>query len=111
MRLGLCDGEDVILTHADMICSVTVKILFFFFMLIRDFAFKNASIGKKIFRLKVVKIDGTKLTIGDIIKRNLFMIFLTPIEVFSLLINYRRLGDILAKTIVVSSDSSEQTEV
>lgn len=76
-------------------------LLYFLFLLCKDFVFKNASIGKRIFKFKVIKTDGTKLTIADVIKRNIPIIVLLPIEVFLLIIKNRRIGDVWAKTSIV----------
>lgn len=85
--------------------SITIYlILFFVFLLIKDFVFESTSIGKRIFKLKVVKTDGTKLMIVDIIKRNIPIIILFPVEVFLLIINNRRIGDIWAKTSIIYND-------
>ena len=79
----------------------TYLIIFFMLLLIKDFGFKNTSIGKRIFKLKVAKTDGTKLMIVDVIKRNIPIIFLLPIEALLLIVNNRRIGDIWAKTSIV----------
>lgn len=69
-------------------------------LIIKDFIFKNASIGKRIFKIKVVKIDGTRLTLFDVLKRTLPLILL-PIELILMIINDKRMGDIWAKTLVI----------
>ncbi len=76
------------------------------FLVLKDSVFKNASIGKRIFKLEVVKIDKTKLTIVDIIKRNISIIVLLPVEVFLLIIDNRRIGDIWAKTSIVGDSEN-----
>ena len=70
-------------------------------LLFKDFAFKKASIGKRIFKLKVVKTDGTNLMISDVIKRSIPIIIILPVEVLLLIIYNRRIGDIWAKTSIV----------
>ena len=85
--------------------SITIYlILYFSLLLVRDFVFKNASIGKRIFKLEVVKTDGTKLIIADIIKRNIPIIVFLPVELLLLIVNYNRIGDIWAKTSIVYND-------
>ena len=71
------------------------------FIVLKDFTFKNASIGKRIFKLEVVKTDGTKLMTVDIIKRNISIIVILPVEIFLIIIDNRRIGDIWAKTSIV----------
>lgn len=84
--------------------TITIYLIFSFLtLLIKDFIFKNASIGKRIFKLKVMKTDNTKVTILDVIKRTLPIVVLLPIEVFLLIFNDRRIGDIWAKTLVNSN--------
>ncbi len=76
-------------------------ILFFLLLIIKDFIFKNASIGKRIFKIEIAKTDGTRLTIVDALKRTLPVIILLPIEVFLLVVNDKRIGDIWAKTSII----------
>lgn len=89
------------ITPFSVIMYLTFSILL---LLIKDFAFKNSSIGKKLFKLKIVKIDGTKLTIFDIIKRNIPVIILFPIEAILSIIKKRRIGDVWGKTLVIHND-------
>ena len=84
--------------------------LFFMFLTIKDFIFKNASIGKRIFKIKIIKKDGSELTVIDFLKRTLPIIFLLPIELLLLIISDERIGDIWAKTQVTGIDKSENTE-
>lgn len=81
-----------------IIVYLTISLLL---LLFKDFMFKNTSIGKRIFKLKVAKTDGTNLMIVDVIKRNIPIIFLLPVEALLLIINNRRIGDIWAKTSIV----------
>ena len=70
-------------------------------MLIKDCVFKNASIGKRIFMLQVVKTDGTDLTVADLIKRNVPNVIVHPVELFLLVFDDSRLGDRWAGTTVI----------
>ena len=74
------------------------------FLLLKDSVFKNASIGKRIFKLEIVKKDKTKLTIMDVIKRNVPIVILWPIEVILVIVDNRRIGDSWAKTSIVHKD-------
>ncbi len=86
--------------------SISIYLIsFFLLLLIKDFLFKNASAGKWIFKLKVVKTDRTKLTFVDVIKRNIPVIFLLPLEAILLTINNRRIGDIWAKTEIIKNET------
>jgi len=75
--------------------------IFLLFMLFKDIVFKNTSIGKRIFKFIVVKTDGTDLRFSDVIKRNIPIVFLFPVEALMLVFNNRRIGDIWAKTTIV----------
>lgn len=69
-------------------------------VLMRDFVFKNASIGKKILKLNITKTDGTNATFFDMIKRNLPLLILWPVEAFLLVFCEKRIGDMWAKIVV-----------
>ena len=77
-------------------------------LLFKDLVLKNTSIGKRILKLEVVKTDGTKLMPTDIIKRNIPFIVLLPVEVFLLITNNKRIGDIWAKTSIVHNNCNSK---
>ena len=77
-------------------------------LLFKDLVIKNTSIGKRILKLEVVKTDGTKLMPTDIIKRNIPFIVLLPVEVFLLITNNKRIGDIWAKTSIVHNNCNSK---
>lgn len=81
-----------------------IFILFFAFSLFKDLTFRNASIGKKLLNIKVVKA-GTEdnASVSSMILRNITFL-IASIEIIVLFVNKkRRLGDLLAKTQVVKS--------
>lgn len=85
------------------IISVLSFLLSFFIMIIfKDVVWKNASIGKKIFKLIVVNNESTETSNNMIvhIKRNVTLLLL-PIEVILIIVNNRRIGDIFANTSVI----------
>ena len=89
------------------IISVIVYItVFLLLLLLKDCVFKNASIGKRIFKLKIVKTDETKLMIIDIIKRNILLVILMAIESILLITNDRRIGDVWANTVVIYNNEA-----
>ena len=92
------------ITPFSIIVYLTISLLL---LLFKDFMFKNTSIGKRIFKLKVAKTDGTNLMIVDVIKRNIPIIILLPVEALLLIINNRRIGDILAKTSIVYNNTGD----
>lgn len=81
------------------ILTITAFLMIFYSLyVIKDFVFKNASIGKKLLKIEIVKSDQTKFNILDALKRTIPFIFLFPIEIALLIIKNNRLGDIWAKT-------------
>ena len=96
--IGVFTLGEFSITPFSIIVYVTISLLL---LLFKDFMFKNTSIGKRIFKLKVAKTDGTNLMIVDVIKRNIPIIILLPLEALLLIINDRRIGDIWAKTSIV----------
>lgn len=80
--------------------SLAFFILTFILVLIKDKVFGNASIGKRILKIKVIKENGEKLTVLTSVKRNL-SILLLPLEILLIITDNKRLGDMWAKTTVV----------
>ena len=74
---------------------------------------QEATLGKAIFSLRVASVDGKNLTFGQVMKRNVlrlidfFPFYLTGFLAACLTPNRQRLGDLWAKTIVVSSRSRQ----
>lgn len=68
----------------------------------KDNLFGNASLGKRILKIKVIKENGDKITVLTSVKRNLLIVLL-PLEVLLIITDNKRLGDMWAKTIVVES--------
>lgn len=80
---------------------------FFLYLLFKDFIFGNKSLGKLIFRLKVVDSDGKKAKFSSLILRNIPFL-LTIVEGVLVLANKGvRLGDMLAKTRIANADSKK----
>ncbi len=75
----------------------------FSFLIFKDLLFKNASVGKKIFNISIVKNNGTKLKVTDVIKRNITIVFLVPIEVCLLMTDNVRLGEKWSQTSIHSA--------
>lgn len=59
----------------------------------KDLIFRNASIGKRILKIKVIKANGTNISVIDALKRTM-PIALLPIEVFLVITRDKRAGDI-----------------
>lgn len=84
--------------HSFVVCFILTYVLILF----RDNIFGNASIGKKLLKIKVVKVNGEKINLITSLKRNI-LFFLWPVEILLIITDNRRLGDMWAKTIVVKS--------
>ena len=89
-------GNNKVTVISVSIYTISAIILFIF----KDLVFKNTSIGKLIFKLEVKKTDNKKLIFVDVIKRNLPIIFLLPVEMYLLIVNNKRIGDIWAQTLI-----------
>lgn len=102
--LALASYTIALITWGKMTVSVFTMIVFFTILflalLFKDRVFKNASLGKRLFKIKVVKKDGSDFTATDALKRTITLI-LVPIEVNRLIGKNERLGDIWAGTDVV----------
>lgn len=88
------------------ISVISFLLFFFFLLLLKDFLFKNASIGKKIFKIAIIKTDGSNLTLSDSLKRTLTLLLLLPIELFLIIKNNKRIGDYCSNVVVKTGDGS-----
>lgn len=85
-----------------------VAVISFLYHFIQEYFWK-ASIGKRLFKLKVVKIDGSELNKGDIGKRHIldffefYLVLIIPVLMVLIDKKHQRIGDKLAKTTVVES--------
>ncbi len=71
--------------------------------------FSGNSIGKQLMRIKVIKLDGSRLNLLDCIKRTLPYAIL-PVEAYFVLTGQDRLGDRWAGTEVVPGDYEPEYE-
>ena len=88
--------------YISFLSFVVCFILEYMLILFRDNIFGNASIGKKLLKIKVVKVNGEKINLITSLKRNI-LFFLWPVEILLIITDNKRLGDMWAKTIVVKS--------
>ena len=72
-----------------------------FFLLFRDAFCKKNSLGKRLLRLRVTTTDGSQLTILDVIKRNMPILLLMPLEILLIMVDNHRIGDVWTRTTVV----------
>jgi len=100
----------LIVTFGKMNISFLSLITYFssFYLLLafKDNLFKNASVGKKLCRIKVIlnnKTGRNEFKLINDLKRTLPLMLL-PIEVFLIIKSNKRIGDIWANTSVVSID-------
>lgn len=85
--------------HISTVTVCAFLLTFLFASIFRDLVFKNASIGKKLFKLQILRNNGAKATFSDILKRNLPLVVF-PLELLLILFKNQRLGDLFSKTIV-----------
>ncbi len=85
---------------------VLYAIWFIVYPLFKDLIFKNASIGKKLFKLHIVDSKNEVPRKSKMILRNITF-FIAPIEILLILLNNGiRLGDIIADTKVIAQKES-----
>ena len=103
-----------------LILIVTAILIVFFMAIFHAYYIyfeykKGATPGKKLFGLKVISVDGKKLTRGQAIYRDLVRWYLDAIfgipAAISMMLTERkqRVGDVLAGTMVVYSKSQEES--
>ena len=97
----------------ELIMFYVVPYLFFFILFaLKDCIFRNASIGKKLFGIKIVYTDkenNEKISFITHCKRSIPLIIF-PIEAFLLVIwGDKRLGDIWAKTKIIRNKTKSNT--
>lgn len=91
--------------------NLTVVLPFFFYYLITNILMNGQTLGKYILKIRVIKITGHQLSIGDHIIRwlfwNLEVLSIFIIALFSCLFTRRtqRIGDLAANSIVISINS------
>ncbi|MBE6788793.1 MAG: RDD family protein [Ruminococcaceae bacterium] len=94
----------LIVTLGEMNISVLSVIAFLFSCLVlfvcKDILLGNASIGKRIMKLKIATDSNSKMGFITALKRTIPCILL-PIELLLIITKNQRLGDIWAKTTVV----------
>ena len=83
-------------------------ISFFLMYIFRDCVFKNASVGKKIMKLKVISDTTQEAMWKTALKRNALLFLLSPIEVLLVIIYNERIGDKIAHTTVIQVSSIVQ---
>lgn len=89
--------------------SAMVYFISFFLMYIfRDCVFKNASVGKKIMKLKVISDRTQEAMWKTALKRNALLFLLSPIEILLVIIYNERIGDKIAHTTVIQVSSIVQ---
>lgn len=83
-------------------------IVWFILILINDLMLGNKSIGKSLFGIEVVDEDGNIPSAWKLIVRNLIFILLFPIEILSVLIFDKTIGDFILKTKVVKESKKNK---
>lgn len=75
-------------------------VIYYILMVCKDLVFRNASIGKKILKLKIVNESNCMPNIAIVVLRNIFFL-IWPIEVIVLLVKGKKIEDIIFKTKVI----------
>ncbi len=96
--IGSIIGDDYVF-HMMLFALLFYSVLFIF----RDLIFKNASIGKRILGIKILRKDDIKISAWTCILRNLILVLLYPIETYLIFKNGDRLGDRLTGTMVINT--------
>ena len=111
--LTICIGFDLVLgvrkfTETFEIFGKSQLIVWFILILINDLMLGNKSIGKSLFGIEVVDEDGNIPSDWKLIVRNLIFILLFPIEILSVLIFDKTIGDFILKTKVVKESKKNK---
>ena len=96
------NGNDYGLDKPMYILSLVLLVMSEIIFFSKDVFFKKRSIGKRIANIKIVTVNGEEPKVIQLILRNITF-FIWPLEIFMLLIDRQRIGDILAKTRIVKS--------
>ncbi|MEG1981819.1 MAG: RDD family protein [Clostridia bacterium] len=92
--ITLCGNDNILFKVIPFVAVYFILILF------KDNFFGNASIGKKILKIKVVATKQAKVSFIINLKRSLPLVLL-PIEILLIIIDNKRIGDLWANTEVV----------
>jgi uncharacterized RDD family membrane protein YckC len=88
--------------------EMVLFLIIYCYFILTEYFFQQTP-GKMLFRLKVVKTDGSKITFIDIVKRHLLdpveILLAPPIAFIAVCATkkHQRIGDLIAKTEVVST--------
>ena len=85
------------------ISFLSLTVFFFSFLLLllyKDIIFANASLGKKLLKIKLKSLDEQRLSFLLVLKRTIPLVLL-PVEIVLIILNNKRIGDVWANTIVV----------
>lgn len=89
------------------ILSIIAVIFICITYILKDLAFKNKSLGKKILNLSICDEEGIEITDKILlIKRNVITAFIGSLYPFMILINNKSLGDYIYNTMVTKKISS-----
>lgn len=106
--IGTIIGKAVLsLTHMQILTEIVYYIVYVVSLSLKDIIYINASIGKRLFDLKIVTNDSHKIGLMIHLKRALPMLII-PLEIFLIIANGKRIGDIWAKTIVTDNHGDKE---
>ncbi len=94
---------------SSVLWTIVVLLPLIFYNLFCEMFFEGQSLGKKLMRIKVVRMDGSPVRMGDYLLRWAFRLFelimtLGGVAIITVILNGKgqRLGDIAAGTLVIS---------
>lgn len=80
-----------------------INILIIILLLLKDLTFKNQSIGKKLMKIEIKKLDNSNPKVYELILRNIFLP-IWPLGFIMLILVDKTIGDILFNTKVVEKN-------
>lgn len=94
--IGSIIGDDYV-----FIMMLFAMLFYSVLFILRDLIFKNASIGKRILGIKILRKEDIKISAWTCILRNLIFLLLYPLEISVFFKNGERLGDRWTGTMVI----------
>ena len=110
-KFSLIDFDGAALSNFGAVIIISYFLIFFGYFLISEIVMKGRTIGKKIFGLRTVRQNGQPITFIQSIIRNVIRVIIdnTGIGIVTMMFSkdYKRLGDMLAGTMVISENTGK----
>jgi len=105
------DLDGAKLSNFGAIAIISYFIIFFGYFILSEIIMKGRTIGKRVFGLRTIRQNGQPITFIQSIVRNVIRVMIDNmgIGIITMMLakDYRRLGDILAGTMVISENPSK----